>query len=51
MVFNSDKEFIFGMCHAGVEEYVFFVNNKTFISARRNGINKIQAEKRIYRFH
>lgn len=46
---KSDKEFIFGMCHAGMEEYVFFVNNKTFISVSGYGINKIQAKKRIHR--
>ena len=46
---ESDKDHIFGMCYAGMEEYVFFVNNKTFISVSGYGINRIQAEKRIYR--
>lgn len=39
----------FGMCHAGVEEYVFYVNAKTFISVSGYGINKERAEKRIRR--
>lgn len=44
-----DKEVLFGMCYAGLEEYVFFVNNKTFISVSGYGINRIQAEKRMHR--
>lgn len=39
----------FGMCHAGVEEYVFFVNEKTFISVSGYGINKERAEERLKR--
>ena len=46
---QHEKEFLFGMCHAGLEEYVFFVNTKTFISVSGYGINKIEAEKRIHR--
>lgn len=45
----SNKEVLFGMCHAGLEEYVFFVNNKTFISVSGYGIDKVGAKKRIYR--
>lgn len=46
---ESDKEILFGMCYAGLEEYVFFVENKAFISISGYGINKIQAEKRMHR--
>lgn len=41
------KEVIFGMCHAGVEEYVFFVNDKIFISISGYGINRDKALPRI----
>ena len=37
------KEFFFGMCHAGVEEYVFFVNDKIFVSVSGYGINEKKA--------
>ena len=47
-VFNAyDKEFLFGMCHAGVEEYVFFVDSKTFISISGYGIDRKKAAVRI----
>lgn len=36
-----------GMCHAGMEEYVFLVNEKTFISVSGYGINKEKAAERI----
>ena len=49
-VFKEYKnECHFGMCHAGVEEYVFFVNDKTFVSVSGYGINKEKATKRINR--
>ena len=31
------QECLFGMCYAGVEEYVFFVNEKTFVSVSGYG--------------
>ena len=37
------------MCHAGMEEYVFFVNEKTFVSVSGYGINKNKATERINR--
>ena len=46
-----ENEIHFGMCHAGVEEYVFFVNDKTFISVSGYGINKAEAQKRIKRLN
>ena len=42
-----EKDIHFGMCHAGVEEYVFFVNEKTFLSVSGYGINSKEAFKRI----
>ncbi|MBR6772198.1 MAG: helix-turn-helix domain-containing protein [Clostridia bacterium] len=44
---NHKKEFLFGMCHAGVEEYVFFVDDKTFICVSGYGISKEKAAERI----
>lgn len=41
------KEFFFGMCYAGVEEYVFFVNDKIFVSVSGYGINEKKAIERI----
>ena len=41
------KEFFFGMCYAGVEEYVFFVNDKIFVSVSGYGINEEKAIERI----
>lgn len=47
-IFNiSDKEILFGMCYAGIEEYIFFVNSKTFISVSGYGINVKKATNRI----
>lgn len=47
-VFSQYKcEKLFGMCHAGVEEYVFFVDEHTFISVSGYGINKEKATERI----
>ena len=43
------KEVIFGMCHAGMEEYVFFANDKIFISVSGYGINREKALSRIKR--
>ena len=44
-----EKEFLFGMCHAGVEEYVFFVSDKTFISVSGYAIDSEKAKKKIHR--
>ena len=41
------KEFFFGMCYAGVEEYVFFANDKIFVSVSGYGINEDKAIERI----
>jgi len=41
------KEFFFGMCYAGVEEYVFFANDKIFVSVSGYGINEEKAIERI----
>lgn len=40
---------LLGMCHAGMEEYVYFVNDKTFVSVSGYGINKEKATERIKR--
>lgn len=49
-VFKEYKnECLFGMCYAGVEEYVFFVNDKTFVSVSGYGIDKEKATERINR--
>ena len=45
--YNGDCSF--GMCHAGVEEYVFYVDDKTFISVSGYGIDKEKAAERINR--
>lgn len=39
----------FGMCYAGLEEYVFFVNEKTFISISGYAIHTEQAIPKIHR--
>lgn len=44
-----EKDLLFGMCHAGLEEYVFFVNEKTFVSVSGYGINREKAKDRINR--
>ena len=41
---KSSEGFFLGMCHAGIEEYVFFVNSGSFV---RYGINKEKAFERI----
>lgn len=41
------KGHLFGMCYAGMEEYIFFVNEKTFVSVSGYGINKEKAAERI----
>lgn len=49
-VFKEHKRgCLFGMCHAGVEEYVFFVNEKTFVSVSGYGIHKEKAAERMAR--
>ena len=49
-VFNAyNNDYLFGMCYAGVEEYVFYVNDKTFISISGYGIDKEKALKRMVR--
>lgn len=44
-----EKGSLFGMCYAGMEEYVFFVNDKTFVSVSGYGIDKERATRRINR--
>ena len=44
---HNNKECFFGMCYAGLEEYVFFANEKTFISVSGYGINRSKALPRI----
>lgn len=39
----------FGMCYAGVEEYVFFADEKTFVSVSDYGIEREKAAERIRR--
>ena len=49
-VFNAcNNDCRFGMCWAGVEEYVFYVDEKTFISVGGYGIDKEKAAERINR--
>ena len=49
-VFNAyNNDYLFGMCYAGVEEYVFYVDDKTFISISGYGIDKEKAVKRMDR--
>ena len=45
---RSEKCF-FGMCHAGVEEYVFFANDNVFVSVSGYGIDESKAEKQMKR--
>ncbi|MBQ7654674.1 MAG: hypothetical protein IJS17_06335 [Clostridia bacterium] len=35
------------MCHAGVEEYVFFVGSKAFVSVSGYGIDEKKASRRM----
>ena len=37
------------MCHVGMEEFVFFANEKTFVSVSGYGVNKNKATERIDR--
>lgn len=46
---SYQKGQLFGMCHAGVEEYVFFVSDKTFVSVSGYGIHQEQAHTRLHR--
>lgn len=49
-VFDHAKEVeLFGMCYAGVEEYVYFVNDNNFISVGGYGIDREKASERIER--
>lgn len=49
-VFNAcNNDCLFGMCYAGVEEYVFYVNSKTFISVSGYGVERKKATERINR--
>ena len=41
---KSSEGIFLGMCHVGIEEYVFFVNSGSFV---RYGINKEKAFERI----
>lgn len=42
-------EYFFGMCYAGLEEYVFFANDNTFVSVSGYGIHREKALPRINR--
>ncbi len=44
---KSSEEVFFGMCHAGLEEYVFFVNKSAFVSVSGYGINREKAFERM----
>ena len=47
-VFNRYRDgMLFGMCHAGMEEYVFFVDSGTFVSVSGYGINRGKAIERM----
>lgn len=46
---KSDEDFFFGMCYAGLEEYVFKVDDNTFISVSGYGINREKSAERINR--
>ena len=46
---ENKKDHFFGMCYAGVEEYVFFVGDKTFVSVSGYGIDRKRAKERITR--
>ena len=49
-IFNiCNNDFFFGMCYAGVEEYVFYADAKTFISISGYGIDRKKAMLRINR--
>ena len=45
--YNGDM--LFGMCHAGVEEYVFYATPRCFISVSGYGIDNCKAAERITR--
>lgn len=42
-----NNDCLFGMCWAGVEEYVFYIDSNTFISISGYGIEKEKATERI----
>ena len=46
---RCNKDDLFGMCYAGVEEYVFYVDDKTFVSVSGYGIEKEKAIERMNR--
>lgn len=49
-VFNvCNNDYLFGMCWAGVEEYVFYVDAKTFVSVSGYGIDREKASQKIKR--
>lgn len=49
-VFDAcNHDCLFGMCWAGVEEYVFYVDAKTFVSVSGYGIHRETAAERINR--
>lgn len=48
-IHGINKEHFFGMCYAGVEEYVFKVDDTTFISVSGYGIDRQKAYSRIER--
>ncbi|MBP3381524.1 MAG: helix-turn-helix transcriptional regulator [Clostridia bacterium] len=49
LFYKNNTEYFFGMCHAGVEEYVFFADDKTFVSVSGYGVNHEKATERINR--
>lgn len=44
---RCNENYLFGMCYAGVEEYVFYVDDETFVSVSGYGIDKEKAKERI----
>lgn len=45
--YDNSRDHFFGMCYAGVEEYVFYVDGKTFISVSGYGTDEKKAYERI----
>lgn len=47
-IFSKSSEIkFFGMCHAGVEEYIYFIDDHSFISVSGYGINRDKASHKI----
>ena len=43
---RQDKAPFFGMCHAGVEEYIFYAGDKTFVSISGYGTNSMSLKRK-----